>query len=317
VYRYGLLVFFLPSMLYWPSALGKEGWAILCLGVASYGVALAVTGGIIPGIIAFLGGVIGVLEMRPHVALVMFFGVVVAALVSRSRTRGTGSLALRVLLFGALVVLGVILFQSTASFFGVDSIASEGGANAALSKAEGRTSEAGSAFSPVTVGTNPLKYPLAAVTVLFRPFPIEAGNPVAALSAFEGVFLIVLMVRERSRLRSLGRMMRRSPYVGYSFGIVFMFIYAFSALSNFGILARQRVQVLPFFLVFLCLPRWEREGFVSTEEAVAGRDESTAPVRDDAAPSPYDPEGALIDPYAGADLGTDPYERHLPGPKAR
>ena len=79
------------------------------------------------------------------------------------------------------------------------------------------------------------------------------------------------MVKEWARLRSLGRMMRRSPYVAYCVGVVLMFVYAFSALSNFGILARQRVQVLPFFLVLLCLPRWEPEG-LTTMEALAERD---------------------------------------------
>src|SRR5262249_42232785 len=44
VRRYALLVLFLPTMLYWPSSLGKEGWAIFCLGVASYGVAKVLTG---------------------------------------------------------------------------------------------------------------------------------------------------------------------------------------------------------------------------------------------------------------------------------
>ena len=106
-YRYGLLIFFLPSMLYWPSALGKEGWAVLCLGVASYGVAMVVTGQIGPGITLFLLGVVGVVEMRPHVALVAFFGVVLAALVGRARKPGVGSSALRIVLFVALAVLGV------------------------------------------------------------------------------------------------------------------------------------------------------------------------------------------------------------------
>lgn len=315
-YRYGLLIFFLPSLLYWPSALGKEGWAVLCLGVASYGVAMVVTRQIMPGITLFLLGVVGVVEMRPHVALVAFFGVLLAALVGRAQKPGTASSALRVVLFVALAVLGVVLFQSTSSFFGVESIAQETGANQVLLEAEGRTSEAGSSFAPVTVGTNPLKYPLAAVTVLFRPLPFEVGNVVAAVSALEGVFLIYLTFKEWTRLRSLGRMMRRSPYVAYCLGVVLMFIYAFSALSNFGILSRQRVQVLPFYLALLCLPRWEREG-ITTQEALAERDAPPPDVREDDAPPVYSNLATPTDPYADIDVGTDPYERFLPGPPAR
>jgi hypothetical protein len=36
-----------------------------------------------------------------------------------------------------------------------------------------------------------------------------------------------------------------------------LFIYGFSSFANFGILTRQRVQVLPFVVVLLCLPKWE------------------------------------------------------------
>ena len=37
---YGWLVFFFPSLLYWPSSIGKEAWICFGLGLASYGVAL-------------------------------------------------------------------------------------------------------------------------------------------------------------------------------------------------------------------------------------------------------------------------------------
>ena len=37
--RYALLVFFLPSLLFWPSSIGKESWMMLALGVSAYGAA--------------------------------------------------------------------------------------------------------------------------------------------------------------------------------------------------------------------------------------------------------------------------------------
>ena len=36
---YGRLVFLLPSMLFWPSGLGKEAWMLLCIGMIAYGAA--------------------------------------------------------------------------------------------------------------------------------------------------------------------------------------------------------------------------------------------------------------------------------------
>jgi len=308
VMRYGLLVLFLPSLLYWPSALGKEGWAIFCIGVASYGVALVMSGRIPLGIVLVVAGLGGVAPMRPHVALVAFCGIALAGVVGKSRRPGGKASLLRLFLFGALLIGGIVLASSTADFFGVPSLNQET-VNATLANAEGRTGEAGSAFTPVSM-SNPANAPLALATVLFRPFPFEVSNAIAAASALEGVFLIVITWRSRSRLRSLLRCMRRDPYAAYAFGILVTFVYAFSAFSNFGILARQRCQVLPFFLVLVCLPVWKREGVISTEAAVAGRDEHALPQRDEQSPDPYaDSRSPSSDPYAGIQSANDPYRK--------
>ncbi len=312
-YRYGLLVLFLPSLLYWPSALGKEGWAIFCLGLGSYGVARVTTGRIMSGVVWFAAGIGGITMLRPHVALTMFAGVTLAGLVGKSRRPGGGSGLLRIALFGALFVMFIFLASSTAEFFGVASLNTET-INQTLANAEGRTTEAGSRFTPVNATTNPALLPLAFVTVLFRPLPIEATSGVAAASALEGVFLIYLTAKSIRRLRSLPRSMRRYPFVAYCVGILFTFVYAFSAFSNFGILARQRCQVLPFYLALLCLPEWNREGVITAEEALTGRDE-IVPVDHVVAPDPYaDERGSAAvadqaDPYEGAGTATefDPY----------
>ena len=47
---YALLVFFLPSLLFWPSGIGKEAWMIFTLGIASFGAAKLFAGRIVPGL---------------------------------------------------------------------------------------------------------------------------------------------------------------------------------------------------------------------------------------------------------------------------
>ena len=317
-YRYALLVLFLPSFLYWPSALGKEGFAIFCLGVASYGVARVLTGSIPLGAVLFAVALFGVTLLRPHVAITLFCGVALAAAVGKSRSPSAKASGLRLVLFGTLLVIGISLASSTASFFGVPSLNSET-VDATLTKAEGRTTDAGSSFAPVRM-SNPANAPLAFVTVLFRPFPGEGGSGVGLASSAEGVFLFVLMCRSWKRVRSVPRYMRRRPYIAYCVGIMWTFIFAFSAFSNFGILARQRCQVLPFFLALLCLPQWSREGVISVEEAIAARDAPAPDPHVDPGPAEPDDDGAsseagsqvapaTFDPYADADLDFDPYER--------
>jgi hypothetical protein len=131
------------------------------------------------------------------------------------------------------------------------------------------------------------------------------------VSSLEGVFLIVLTWKSRSRLRSLFRSMRRDPYIAYCFGVMVVLIYLFSSFSNFGILSRQRTQVLPFFLALLCLPVWHREGVIPTEDAIAGRDQPTRPKYDVAPADPYrdalDPRSH--DPYSVHDVRVDPYRQ--------
>jgi hypothetical protein len=67
--------------------------------------------------------------------------------------------------------------------------------------------------------------------------------------------LCALSVR---RLARLPRELARRPYVAFAVVYTFAFIYAFSSLVNFGILARQRSQLLPALFVVLCLPEPER-----------------------------------------------------------
>ncbi len=307
VRRYALLVLFLPSMLYWPSSLGKEGWAIFCLGLGSYGVAKVLTGGIGSGAVLVAAGLWGATMLRPHVAITMFVGIALAGLVGKPRGDVGKSSLLRILLFGVLLVVGGYLSTSTAAFFGVPALNQET-VNEQLANAEGRTQEAGSVFTPYSM-SNPANTPFAFVTVLFRPFPVEASSAVALVSSLEGVFLLVLTWKSRSRLRALFRSMRRHPYIAYCLGVMVTLIYAFSAFSNFGILSRQRTQALPFFLALLCGPPWKREGAIPTEEAVAARDEVMPSAYDLTPVDPYrealDP--GAHDPYAAHDIGGDPY----------
>jgi len=95
-----------------------------------------------------------------------------------------------------------------------------------------------------------VQFPAAAVTVLFRPFPFEAGSAVALIASLEGLVLLVLLVRSVPRWRLVPRI----PYAVFAATYTVLFIFAFSALSNFGILVRQRTQLLPLVLVIAALP---------------------------------------------------------------
>jgi hypothetical protein len=255
--RYGLLVLFLPSLLYWSSALGKDAWSVMGLGICSYGVARVMTQKRPSGLLILVVGLAAVVMVRPHVALTVGSGLVLAALLYKPSKTSPLNPIVRVLTFAILLVLMLVLISQTEKFLGVESLNQET-VNSSLANAEGRTIEAGSAFTPVTVNT-PLDMPYATITVLFRPFPWESHNGQTILTAAESVFLVVLSVRGWRRLRSIPGSLRREPYTAYSLGIMLTFVFAFSSFSNFGILARQRCQVMPFFLVLICLAQYKRK----------------------------------------------------------
>ena len=251
VRRYALLVFFMPSLLFWPSSVGKEAWMILTLGIGAYGAARVLTrrhGGYV--LLAL--GLAGAAAVRPHMSALLMAGMAAAYLLRRSS--GT-ALAPATRVIGAAVVLAALLLtvQEAERRFGVEG---EGlaGAEQAIDDAAQRTDQGGSEYEaarPDSVGD----VPKAAFAVLFRPLPHEAHNAQALVTSLEGLFLLVLCVASWRRLATAPRHLWRSPYVALACVYSLLFILAFSSFGNFGILARQRAQVLPFFLILLALPR--------------------------------------------------------------
>jgi hypothetical protein len=94
--------------------------------------------------------------------------------------------------------------------------------------------------------------------VLFRPYPWEAGSAQALLTSFEGLLLLILCAASATRLLKVPSLMFRVPYVAFCVSYVAMFILAFSSIGNFGIMTRQRTQVMPFLLVLLAIPLEQR-----------------------------------------------------------
>jgi len=256
--RYTIAVLFLPSLLYWPAIIGKEAWMLLGIGLASYGIAgmfAGRTGAAIP----FGVGMLATFAVRPHMGLALMLGLAVALLVRRAPARTFASPMLRMVALALVLLLGLFIASRTASFFERTAQVEGGSISATLSQTAERsaeeTTEAGSAFSPVRVNT-PIDMGPAFVTVMFRPFPFEASSATALLSAAEGVFLMAWLAASWRRLRSVPRMLRTHPYVTYSLAYPVVFAFAVSTVATFGILARQRVQAIPFLLVFIALPKY-------------------------------------------------------------
>jgi len=249
--RYALLIFLMPSMLYWPSSIGKESWLFLFVGVTAYGAARHFTerGGAMW--LLALGG-LGMGLVRPHVAVLMVAAIFVAQLFRP--TGGTASGILRKL--GGIVVLGVaalILVRSSAQFLGIDDISAQA-VTETIDYRSDLTGQGGSEFTPVPL-TDFFGIPMAFITWLFRPFPFEASNFQMLVQSLEGVLILALAVLGWRRLKQLPRLLIRNPFVVFAVVFFVAYVLAFAGFGNFGILARQRVLILPFVFMLLSLPK--------------------------------------------------------------
>lgn len=252
-YRYALLLLFLPSVVFWPSSIGKEALAVTGIGVCVYGMArlFAARHGGYP----LLGaGLVLLVLVRPHVAALLVVGFLAALMLGRNVSQRAGRSVGTVLALTVTAVAAYFIATKAAASLGVQHLDVTGLENA-LAEASTRTSEGGSAFTPATVHT-PLDLPWATLTVLFRPLPFEAHNLLSLISSAEGTFLLgftlylVLKPGWRHHLRQAAR----NRLVVMSLVYTLAFVIAFSSFGNFGILARQRTQVQPLLLIALALP---------------------------------------------------------------
>ena len=254
--NYAYLLFFLPSMLYWPSSIGKDAWLMFGLGIAAYGAALALTGPLRRALIALTVGLGAAAMVRPHTAAGIAIGLVVAVAIKRSsgRVRRHGPIA-KLVSFAFLVAVagGIILF--TQMFLAGKGLEGQGGGGltSVLEQASEATSKGGSSFTTYSA-TSPVGLVLGTITVLFRPFVIEATNFEMLGSAVEGAFLLVLTLWRFRWLMAALKGIRRMPYVVVMIVYAGVSIVALSAVGNFGILTRQRTLIFPAYLVLLCVP---------------------------------------------------------------
>jgi hypothetical protein len=248
--RYAILVMLWPTLVYWPSSIGKDCWLVFTLGIACLGAArifVRKPGGYT---LFVIGLVLGAL-VRPHVSLMLAIAFGVGLLVGRRANRPgqlTPAAIGKVAGLVVLLVLGGYLTTKTADLLQTSDI----NVDSALALNTTRTNQGGSAFAAANP-QNPVGYAQAAVTVLFRPFPFEAHGAEALVASAEALGLLALAAMSWKRLRTIPGRIRPQPYVTQAIAYILIFFFAFGTIGNFGILSRERSQVMPFVFVLLAL----------------------------------------------------------------
>jgi hypothetical protein len=240
---------------------------IFALGIAAFGAARILSGRtwngiLVAGLGLWLAGLV-----RFHVAGIFALALATAYILrkppERHRRRSLVAKGVSLAAVGVFTVIVVLQAEGPLQSAG---IGTEGGFTSVLQQVSERTGQGGSEIQPSII-RSPLRAPIGVFTVLFRPLPIEADSTQALIAALEGTFLLALCIRRYRWILAAFHSFRRQAYLTLSVAYTAAFVLVFSAIANLGILARQRVQMLPFFLVLLSVPPRRRRGAREGDEA--------------------------------------------------
>ncbi len=249
--RYAILLFFLPSLLFWTADMGKETVMTVALGLAAWGAArvlMRVKGGYR---LLFVGAAIGII-LRPNEVLLFLAGFAIAmpfrSADVRRRLRGIRKLLTFVTVVGGLAV-ALVLYEKI--------FHQSGSLTSTLQQLHTNNSNTKSltfGSSNIPYSSNPLYYPRDIYTVMFDPLPITAHGKSELLAGLENLVILGIIVGSLRQLRYTIRACRLRPYVLLCVVYSALFMYAFAALGNLGLIYRERTLLLPFLLVLLAIP---------------------------------------------------------------
>jgi hypothetical protein len=245
---YAVAMLFFPSMVFWPASIGKETLMTLFLGVFAIGVVDLTQRRFMRGVLLTAVSGALVLGVRSHMA-VLAVGAAALGIVLAKAGVESGRIS-KVVIFLLLIGGGAFLLTRASDILGF-SLTTEDIQEFADSVTE-QTSQGGGQVN-ANPATNPLEVPGAVVRVLFRPLLTEVSSFEQMLSALEGTGLLLISLWKAPAIYRNRRLIRRSPYLSFCVVYTLAFVIAWSAVANYGILARQRVQVLPFYLAILVI----------------------------------------------------------------
>jgi hypothetical protein len=273
--RYAMVILFFPSIVFWPASIGKDSLMILFTGLATLGISRLLRRFELMGLLMSGLGLYLAAQIRPHIALMLALAGVLGFLFMRRSAVATGGFKRLVLL--VIAVAGMTFAWGT---FAADfQVSLEGAGDTAdpvafLDQVSNQTAQGG---SEVTGGIveGPQDLPAATLKVLFRPLIHEASNVATLISALEGTVLLIFVIWKLPVVWRNRHMIRSNPMLLLSFFYTGGFIIAFSSILNLGIMARQRVQVLPYFLALLVMLGWPEDDEEQQTEDKPGRGQTS------------------------------------------
>jgi hypothetical protein len=230
------LLLFLPGLHFWTSAIGKD--APIFLGVAmctwaafrlprrylAFGIGLAIA-----------------LLVRPHIALIALIALAMTVAFARGTSLLTRGALLVVVLAGIVSVGGLV----QDSFQGLN-ISNKDSVTEFIETKSSVSEESGGDVS--IIGAS---FPLKLISLLFRPFFIDATGLLGYVASLENVVLLVVIVTLIWSFRTSLAVARAAMFARFA-GLFFILLTFLLAMVNYnvGLGLRQKMMMMPALLVF-------------------------------------------------------------------
>lgn len=239
--RFAAWIWFWPSLLFWPSSVGKEAVTLFAMGLATLG--YVGKGGRIAWP-TFLAGIGIAFALRPHVAAVLALATA-GAYWFQSWSRPSPRRIVEAL---AAAALSIVVLSGMGAQLGFELDLE--GVQEYIDHRSDFTVRGGSQIGGTPEG--PTAVPMAFVNIWMRPFLWEAHNVTSAISALELTLLWILAWRYRRRLRVALSGWWSDRLLSFAVPLLFGYTTMIGlTFANLGIIARQRAPIFPFLMLLL------------------------------------------------------------------
>lgn len=262
--KIAIATLFLPSLLFWSSALMKDSITLGALGFFVYAfyqlffkrrkIGINI---IIVTLSSFL-----LFYIKPYIILCAIPAFLVWAYILLNKNiKDRGFRMFATLAFTVLTIVGSIYFMQKIA---TSEVASQYATQNILKALESQqnvytqTEDAGSSFKASSIdnsiGGILALFPTGIMNSLFRPFPWEVRSPVMALTALEALLFVWLTITwlRYTSFKTFRRVLGENPSIVFCmiYSVLFAGLVGMSTL-NFGTLARYKIPALPFYLIML------------------------------------------------------------------
>jgi hypothetical protein len=238
-------LFMWPSIVFWTSALGKDALMMFFLALSSYCMTVLLRHNSAVMLALLLFATLGSILIRPHIALLLLISILMA-FHFRRLARHKSTIGRRVIRTALLVCFALCAVYVCARFLEISNMVE---ATSKIEASVQSNEDSGSGFDP---GENLIRRIAFAPLLLIRPFPWEINGVAAGLTSAEGIALLLLFICQRKRVLSILTTAKTNSYLVFVLSFVFLNLSLLGiGSSNFGLLARQRVMILP--MIVMCL----------------------------------------------------------------